>query len=503
MSTINNTYPESWDAETSYSIGQYVTYGSIIYRSLQNNNLNKIPFLQSEYWKAIDAFSKDASVMDDDYSGDTGIWERDQLYIDEQGNVYINNEKTGINVKGPKGDPGNVDFSVLTPEQIAMLKGEKGEDGADGRDGKDGQNGKDGTDGQDGADGKSAYEVWLEYYGYDPAEHSVLEFLRSITGPAATVDTEMDVTSPNPVANATLVTELTKMNTQLQNQINDLKSQIDNIVSKLTYPYNEETIWFDFGITSEGVYGYRKNNESQITPFDMPDEGVSYGQFTENTMGVFVGQYGENVAQDGFSTILSHAEFDATEIEKDVSEEADGDNAIYGTDVTPLDFTDAFNLYYNIFNNGRFERYEYSTNIVLYEMEYDYDLTQTSESAAVGDTEYIIGKPVIYSGLYTTDTLNDYGSKIYFEVEPVTAGTTVNYQIGHSTAQYIEDEFHNLQWTGGVLPSLISAGTKRIDYINGSFSEPTVLSIDLKNNQGIYLGTYTNIPFKIKRIYLS
>lgn len=38
-------------------------------------------------------------------------------------------------LKGAKGDPGNVDFDELTPEQIAMLKGEPGEDGADGQDG--------------------------------------------------------------------------------------------------------------------------------------------------------------------------------------------------------------------------------------------------------------------------------------------------------------------------------------------------------------------------------
>ena len=32
-------------------------------------------------------------------------------------------------LKGAKGDPGNVDFDELTPEQIAMLKGEPGDDG--------------------------------------------------------------------------------------------------------------------------------------------------------------------------------------------------------------------------------------------------------------------------------------------------------------------------------------------------------------------------------------
>ena len=49
MSTINNTYPESWEYETTYSIGEYATYGSIIYRSLVNDNQGKIPFMYNDY----------------------------------------------------------------------------------------------------------------------------------------------------------------------------------------------------------------------------------------------------------------------------------------------------------------------------------------------------------------------------------------------------------------------------------------------------------------------
>ena len=99
-----------------------------------------------------------------------------------------------VGPQGPKGDPGNVDFEALTPEQMEMLKGEQGPAGADGfsptvtvnetaggynllvqdkngldmvtvKHGKDGENGKDGNDGDPGpagtagADGKDGVGI--------------------------------------------------------------------------------------------------------------------------------------------------------------------------------------------------------------------------------------------------------------------------------------------------------------------------------------------------------
>ena len=43
--------------------------------------------------------------------------------------------------RGPQGEPGNVDFEELTPEQLAMLRGEPGPEGLPGKDGKDGRDG--------------------------------------------------------------------------------------------------------------------------------------------------------------------------------------------------------------------------------------------------------------------------------------------------------------------------------------------------------------------------
>lgn len=498
MSTINNTYPDVWEYETTYSIGDRVTYGSIIYRSLVNDNQGKIPFMYNEYWKAIDIFSKDASVMDDEYSGDTGIWERDQLYIDDNGDVYINNERTGINVKGPKGDPGNVDFSSLTPEQKAMLKGDKGEDGADGRDGTDGQDGRDGTDGQDGADGKSAYEVWLDYHGYNPDEHSVLEFLQSLVGPAATIDTEMDATSGNPVANSTLVETLTNLTNSLMSRITELEERVENLESKLTYRYQGEEVWFDFGVTAEGLYGYIKRDEVQVTPFETPDGNPMTSSFVQ-TSTILQGNFGKHIQQEGVTTVPNMRTMQPASIQQNPSSNVEEiDNTIYATGVEILNFTDAFNLYTDIFNHGKFDRYGNTGNATLYEMIYNYDATKTDEDEAVGNTRYIIGNPVLYSGLYFTDKLKEVGNTIYFEIEPVTEGATVEYEIGNSTGSYDSDG----NWTGGTLPS-VAGGTKRESYSRGSFNSPTIVSRDINGGQGVYIAATTTTPFKIKRIYTS
>lgn len=68
--------------------------------------------------------------------------------------------------QGPKGDPGNVDFEVLTPEQLALLQKPAKDAGDrvlemaatgmfDGKDGKDGAPGAPGADGAAGKDGKT------------------------------------------------------------------------------------------------------------------------------------------------------------------------------------------------------------------------------------------------------------------------------------------------------------------------------------------------------------
>ena len=81
--------------------------------------------------------------------------------------------------KGDKGDPGvdgTVEFEELTPEQIAMLKGDKGdkgdtgdagaqgpqgEQGIQGAQGIQGETGQRGEKGDTGDDGNSAYELWI------------------------------------------------------------------------------------------------------------------------------------------------------------------------------------------------------------------------------------------------------------------------------------------------------------------------------------------------------
>lgn len=62
------------------------------------------------------------------------------------------NGKDGINGQDGK-DGKDFTFDMFTPEQIALLKGEKGKDGLPGKDGKNGINGKDGLPGAEGKQG--------------------------------------------------------------------------------------------------------------------------------------------------------------------------------------------------------------------------------------------------------------------------------------------------------------------------------------------------------------
>lgn len=58
-------------------------------------------------------------------------------------------------VDGQNGKDGkDFTFDMFTPEQLALLKGEKGKDGLPGKDGKNGIPGRDGKDGLPGAEGK-------------------------------------------------------------------------------------------------------------------------------------------------------------------------------------------------------------------------------------------------------------------------------------------------------------------------------------------------------------
>ena len=55
--------------------------------------------------------------------------------------------------QGPQGEPGAVDFDTLTPEQLALLKGDKGDQGEPGPQGPKGDKGDKGDKGEPGQNG--------------------------------------------------------------------------------------------------------------------------------------------------------------------------------------------------------------------------------------------------------------------------------------------------------------------------------------------------------------
>ena len=102
MSTPINTLPEIWDATIIYGKYDEVRYDNIIFISLINDNQNNNPIsTEGTCWKAHDIYKKILTVMPhNQYSGDDSFWDKDQIYIDVNGDVYVNNENTGINVSG-------------------------------------------------------------------------------------------------------------------------------------------------------------------------------------------------------------------------------------------------------------------------------------------------------------------------------------------------------------------------------------------------------------------
>ena len=190
--TPNNTLPPQWSENQRYDYGNEVSYAGIIYKCIQSypeeswTPHNPAIDINHEWWMPLDIYIKDETVMHHaSYSGDENFWERDNIYIDSSGYVYLNNENTGINVRGPQGHA-TIDFSVLTPEQIEQLKGDRGERGPVGPEGPEGPRGPEGyvtlTAEQiailKGEPGKSAYQSWLDQ-GHTGTEADFVTWLRS------------------------------------------------------------------------------------------------------------------------------------------------------------------------------------------------------------------------------------------------------------------------------------------------------------------------------------
>lgn len=490
--TKNNTLPLNWDATISYNLGDEVSGGGMIYKSLVQGNLNHRPDQSPDYWEVLDIYKKDKTVLPHGhYGGDESFWQRDNIYIDTNGWVYVNNENTGINVKGRDG---TVSFDNLTPEQIETLRGPQGERGPQGPAGPEGPQGPMGevvltpeqTAALKGDPGASAYQIWLDT-GHTGTEEDFLDWL---TEQSVQIDTELLSNSANPVENKAIYNAFFSYQIYMNTLMQDYQRRLIALENRLKALYGGQEYEFTFGITEGGNYGYVKN--SQVIPFDYYDKDVLQGVDAITSEIVLTNQY---ATQEQNPVMLTIADFDesgttsSTSLNGDPSVSNDEDmSPVYGSNVSVLSFEDAFSLKTNIFKvdtdtgrkvgamNGSYTLYNMTENA-----------TNISSNDSVEDVK----------GFTCPDECQMFGNTIFIRVAPKVANTEVEYQIG------IGD-------TTASLPTVIE-GTGRYNYDEGSFNEEVVLSypiyyLDLYNNRvntRPYFASTSDAGYIIKEIYLE
>ena len=477
--TPNNTLPNEWESDITYSIKDKVYYGNIIYESLVNNNLNHIPASPDSmtYWRAIDIYKKNLTVMPHGhYSGDESFWDRDNIYVDANGDVYINGLNSGINVRGPQGTA-TVNFDSLTPDQREQLRGPQGIQGPEGPEGPQGPQGPMGEviltpeqkEELKGDEGKSAYDIWVEQGGQGD-ETAFLTWLR--TG-VITLDTELSRNSPNGITNAAITIAFD----DYRNQVNTLISQMQARIIDLENRLNDKDTHFKFGVTTEGEYGYYIDGTDEIVPFAQKNTDLSSSSAELNAPSVMQAQYGYGQVNAMVTTIDSQLT-SPTSLIGDVSGNAEDYNTIYATNVTPMDVNDALNQNRYIYKNGAFTD---GFNFNLYSMDEDYLIEEDLTSANQEDIEGIWIPP--YTPSAATTTIN-------FVIEPVDEGDSLHYEIGKFTNE------------AGQLPDLVDPGTYRTYYENGTINQRTTISLVTDYAQGIYFASTQQCKYRIVEIYL-
>ena len=344
--TINNTLPLNWDSSVTYQQGDTVSFGGIIYVSVINNNLNNLPKNNEDKWKPLDIYIKDLTMMPHgSYSGDEEFWQRDNIYIDTNGWVYVNNENTGINVRGR--DAATVTFEDLTPEQREQLRGIKGDKGDKGDPGPAGPQGPMGevtlTPEQvaalTGPAGKSTYQIWLDA-GNTGTEEDFLNWVRTSL---SEYDDKLLPGSDNAVKNKAIYNALFSYQVYLNTQIQLLISRVAELENRLKYPYNGEDNLFRFGITDEGKYGYIRQDSSSVTPFDLSGSDVQQSSSVMPSSLIMTGTMaiqGHEQSDSILTTALANEGDTLTGMRNTPSKSNDTiENVIYGTNVeiTTLD----------------------------------------------------------------------------------------------------------------------------------------------------------------------
>lgn len=303
--TINPTLPQEWQNDIVYEYGDQVVYGNqvsinnkIIYQSIYHNtddnkNINKNPISNQTYWKALDIYKKDNTVMPHgQYSGDDSFWDRDEVKVTETGQVLINNENTGINVRGPVGAPAYIRFEDLTQEQIEALRGYSGTNGTDGTiyfdDLTPAQ--KNSLKGETGAAGKSSYQLWLD----EGHTGTIDDYFSWIMQNAITVDTQLDPLSTNPVQNQAIAQAFESYKLALNEYVKQCNQRITDLENRLKYTYDNVEHFFRFGITQQGQYGYYYNNSANILPFNINQDDLLMSANTQMELGVTNPEFGSS-----------------------------------------------------------------------------------------------------------------------------------------------------------------------------------------------------------------
>lgn len=470
--TKNRTYPQEWNESRIYEYGDTVIWNNVIYKCVEEPCQGDNPALDSTHWCAIDINKKDATLMDHGYSGDEKMWERDVFWVDQTtGDVYINGENTGINVKGPAGI---VKWDNLTPEQRELLKGDRGPRGEKGEQGEKGDKGDTGAVVWDnltpeqiaqlrGDGGASAYDVWRTIPGHE--DGTLQDFITDITGPPTPIDDHLDGGSLNPVQNRAIVNYLQRYE--------DLISRVSALENRLQYKWNDKTYKFTFGVTQEGEFGYLDPDTQEVVPFNKQRQPIIYSNLVENADQILFA----NMATDHGNVEL----MDRLTLSNDKDGETTNlntDNVLYATGVQMESLADAFDAKYYLYRNGVFERYKASCNYYR---------------VGLDDVGRLISQGVqFYEGSWSGIDTGRYASNITFVVEPFTIGATINCVYGAHQAATAN------------LPEII-LGTDRVSITSGSFDSETSFTIPIQEGQGGYFASVNSSPnqYIIKEIYLS
>lgn len=475
--TKNNTLPDLWNPDINYKCGDYVTYLNIIYRSIKDGE-NKNPKENKDYWSPLDIYLKDSTVMEHgDYSGDEEFWQRDNIYIDASGFVYLNNENTGINVNGWVHK--DISFSDLSDEEKASLKGDKGDKGEQGLPGADST--IPGPQGPQGSAGKSAYQSWLDE-GYTGTEEDFVNWIRS---GIITLDTAPSITSHNGIENQAItnafITYQRKVN-ELLDQYNDRITDLENRL-KAIYQDTEHT--FRFGITDNGQYGYKIDNTDTVYPFQQTTSELnSIGVELINGLGL--SDLGQHYILNENTILNLDNELRSASLSNNVSTNSRtlNRNVTIGENVQTQDFDDFFSdvTYIYLFKDNEFVNDEMPYNLenMIYDTEHTpYKLYSKGNNSYEG----------IWFGI---DSVSSIGSRIKITVEPYEC-ESVKIVIGNTT-----DTTHTIE-------EIINDSTLQVQKITKTITKKTVIELDnIAENQRIYFfSNNTTNQFRITEILVS